>query len=312
MTRRCNFYLDETTDSNIEKLAQFNNVTRTEILRRSVQEFIENHPVNEIIEKYSDIPNLNLLARVNERFAYTNKTLLDWQIEIASLISEEKFVVIHKARQIGLSHLNAAIAVAYAKENPGSVIVFISPKRQFSQDLRSLVIQYIDGKPVRSNQSHITFENNSKIIFISGSDIADKIRGLNIDLFIMDEFDFFWNPSFVKRSEFFESLGLDQGDNHLEIFLTVIIPLLLSRNTKILMGSSMRPRDTFIPLFKDTCDKFGGKFLTFTIDDVETTINKQRMRDMIGEKNYHCEFLCTYFEEPKPQIDLDNLVWGNQ
>ena len=112
-----------------------------------------------------------------------------WQKEI--LLSEEKRVILNCSRQSGKSTIAAILAIHHALNDPGSLVLVLSPSLRQSGELFKKVMGFYKdlGKPIESEiEQALTLQlaNKSRIVSLPGKE--QTIRGFSgVSLLIVDE-----------------------------------------------------------------------------------------------------------------------------
>lgn len=122
-------------------------------------------------------------------FALNNLEPDDWQGDL--LNSASKRIAVCCSRQAGKTLTAAAIAIHFAANKPGVTVGIISPSQEQSGEILRRCIDLIEGAELRSEilketQKFVQFKNKSRILALQGSR-EDTVRGLSLDLLILDE-----------------------------------------------------------------------------------------------------------------------------
>lgn len=113
----------------------------------------------------------------------------DWQRQL--LLSTEKRIILNCSRQSGKSTIVALFSLYHALNNPGILVLVLSPSlRQSGELFKKIAGFYKDlGKPIPSEtETALTLQlvNDSRIVSLPGK--ADTIRGFSgVSLLIIDE-----------------------------------------------------------------------------------------------------------------------------
>lgn len=101
------------------------------------------------------------------------------------------------SRQMGGSVISMAYLLWYAIRYPNSCIGIISPKLSYGNHLSNLIKQFYDYIPawikpkiVISNQSKISFDNGSKILFMSAQNSIYAMRGISFNVMYIEQAGF--------------------------------------------------------------------------------------------------------------------------
>jgi hypothetical protein len=113
-----------------------------------------------------------------------------WQVD--ALRSRASRALWLCARQVGKTTTAAIIALHCALYRPGSTVVIASPSQRQSIETFQKVAGFYRqlGKPVAAvgeNLSSLSLESGSRVISVPGGTGGDTIRGLTVDLAILDE-----------------------------------------------------------------------------------------------------------------------------
>jgi len=112
-----------------------------------------------------------------------------WQREL--LLSSEKRIMLNCSRQSGKSTITAIIALHHALNNPGALVLVLSPSlRQSGELFKKIIGFYRDtGKPILSDiETSLTLQlrNKSRIVSLPGKE--QTVRGFSgVSLLIIDE-----------------------------------------------------------------------------------------------------------------------------
>lgn len=112
-----------------------------------------------------------------------------WQREL--LLSTEKRVILNCSRQSGKSTITAILALHHALNNPGALILVLSPSlRQSGELFKKIMACYKDlGKPVASEIEtalSLQLHNKSRIVSLPGKE--QTVRGFSgVSLLVVDE-----------------------------------------------------------------------------------------------------------------------------
>lgn len=192
------------------------------------------------------------------------------QEELLEMIDTHDKVICKNARQVGMSSVHAAYALAYALANPGTTTILTSDNGRMANGLLSLVRQMISVLdqslgPINltvNNKQELRFDNGSTIKSLSSSN-SNNFRGLTISCLIIDD------AAFIKNL-----------DELLEPILPTVQP-----NTKIVITSTppdMESDNTFTRWYIDAL-KNKNDFAPYYIDWLDVPgRDKQFKNDMIN------------------------------
>ena len=191
------------------------------------------------------------------------------QLEIYQFINStnEKTIVIGSSRRIGKSYFLLTYAIQFCLKNPNSIVKFIAPTRQMvTSYVRPLFYEITVDCPKEILPTYKTKENIYK--FYNGSEIqlagtdngnADRIRGGNAHLCILDEVGFIDDLDYVVNS--------------------VLLPTTTMTKGKIVMASTppKSPDHPFIGFIKRAEES--GSYIRKTIYD-NPRLNKEEIEDI--------------------------------
>ena len=126
--------------------------------------------------------------------------LWDHQLEVVR--SDVHIRAVCSGRQAGKSRSLAVLAIHQGFTVPGSLTLLVSAGEQASRDLLAHIsalvaqAQWLGGSVVDDNRSTVTLSNRSEIRSVPAS--ARQIRGLAVDLLVMDEAAFIDRRSGVR------------------------------------------------------------------------------------------------------------------
>ena len=126
--------------------------------------------------------------------------LWDHQLEVVR--SDAHIRAVCSGRQAGKSRSLAVLAIHQGFTAPGSLTLLVSAGEQASRDLLAHIsalvaqAQWLGGSVVDDNRSTVTLSNRSEIRSVPAS--ARQIRGLAVDLLVMDEAAFIDRRSGVR------------------------------------------------------------------------------------------------------------------
>jgi hypothetical protein len=112
-----------------------------------------------------------------------------WQRDL--LLSDEKRIILNCSRQSGKSTITAVLALHHALNNPGALVLVLSPSLRQSGELFKKIINFYKdrGKPVPSQtETALTLQlvNKSRIVSLPGKE--QTVRGFSgVSLLIIDE-----------------------------------------------------------------------------------------------------------------------------
>jgi phage terminase large subunit len=143
------------------------------------------------------------------------------QLEIYNFVNktEEKTIVIGSSRRIGKSYFLLTYAIEFCLKNPNSIVKFIAPTRQMvTSYIRPLFYEITVDCPKDVLPSYRTKENiykfhNGSEIQLAGTDNgnADRIRGGNAHLCILDEVGFIDDLDYVVNSVLLPTTTMTKG-----------------------------------------------------------------------------------------------------
>ena len=205
------------------------------------------------------------------------------QKELVRSYHENRFNIVHSARQTGLTYITAIYAFYHAFFGSNKTVIIVSNKHQSAADMlhsirmfyESLPDFYKSKNPLVSNNRHdISFGNGSKIITTAAN--GCNIRGRSASLIIMDSFAYLSN---TRQEEFFMSALSAVNDDG-----------------KIIITSTAVATDT---LFKDiwiNAVRGTNAFIAHNIkwNDIHGRDNKfkEEMISIIGKQQWKVEYEC--------------------
>ncbi len=200
----------------------------------------------------------------------------DWQKEL--LLSNEKRIILNCSRQSGKSTITAILALHHALNNPGSLVLVISPSyRQSTELFRKIAEFYQDlGRPVPSdaeNKHTLELSNKSRIISLPGKE--QTIRG-------------FSGPSLIVVDE-----AARVPD---ELYYGAARPMLaVSQGRIILLSTPFGKRGFF---FKEWSESAAWKKIKITAYECPRITPEflEEERIALGEWFYNQEFCCEFGE----------------
>jgi len=143
------------------------------------------------------------------------------QLEIYNFVNktEEKTIVIGSSRRIGKSYFLLTYAIEFCLKNPNSIVKFVAPTRQMvTSYIRPLFYEITIDCPKDILPSYRTKENiykfhNGSEIQLAGTDNgnADRIRGGNAHLCILDEVGFIDDLDYVVNSVLLPTTTMTKG-----------------------------------------------------------------------------------------------------
>ena len=74
------------------------------------------------------------------------------------------------------------------------------------------------------------------------------------------------------------------------------------------MGSTRRWECSSMEEFETFANQVDGKFLTYSIEDVDPNFNKDRMMAMLGKERFYPEYLCKSYIEPIDPLSIEVLL----
>jgi hypothetical protein len=107
--------------------------------------------------------------------------------------SRSRFRILNAGRRFGKTHLAAIELFTEAQNNPGSISWYVAPTyRQAQQIMWTKLKELIPAGYIASkNETDLRIEfKNGSIIALRGSDNPDSLRGVGLDLVILDEVAF--------------------------------------------------------------------------------------------------------------------------
>jgi phage terminase large subunit len=143
------------------------------------------------------------------------------QLEIYNFVNktQEKTIVIGSSRRIGKSYFLLTYAIEFCLKNPNSIVKFVAPTRQMvTSYIRPLFYEITVDCPKDVLPTYKTKENVYK--FYNGSEIqlagtdngnADRIRGGNAHLCILDEVGFIDDLDYVVNSVLLPTTTMTKG-----------------------------------------------------------------------------------------------------
>lgn len=205
-----------------------------------------------------------------------------WQIE--ALLSTEDQVLMNCSRMAGKSEITSVIALFHAINNPGSLILCVSPSlRQSGELLKKIVNHYEQLKrPLGATINSATtlqLSNHSRIVSLPAS--PDKIRGFSADLILCDE-----------------------ASRCVEALFVAIRPMRALGGRLILLSSPAGKRGTF---HREWTEGIGWKKIKVTADQVprisQSFLDSERRS--LGERNFLQEFMCSFEENEAALLSYD-------
>lgn len=139
--------------------------------------------------------------------------LNSWQRQVWK--DKTRFLVLCCGRRAGKSTYSAIRMLTFARDNPKTVVYYVSPTYKQSKNIMfELIKKYIpQGWTKKVNETELTFEfvNGSRIMLKGADSSPDSLRGVRIDFLVCDEVAFFknWNTVWenVLRPTLIDSQG---------------------------------------------------------------------------------------------------------
>lgn len=128
--------------------------------------------------------------------------LTDYQIDV--LVSKAKIKVMLCGRQVGKSQTIRALVYKHAMENPNCEILVVAKTHKQVREIhwRHMVEAedslFVPQLVKKANNTRLTLElKNGSRIFFTGSENIDSVRGLTVDLAVLDEMQSHTKPDYV-------------------------------------------------------------------------------------------------------------------
>ncbi|MGA7075609.1 MAG: terminase family protein [Halobacteriota archaeon] len=201
----------------------------------------------------------------------------EWQKEL--LLSTEPRICVNVARQLGKSTITGMLALHHALNNPGALVLLLSPSQRQSSELYKKVSNFYRdlGKPVPSeieNLLSMELINRSRVVSLPGK-TGDTLRGFSApSLIVVDE------AALVSN----------------ELYYGAVRPMLsVSRGRIVLLSTPHGKRGFFFSEWEK-----GEDWLRFKVTaDQCPRITKEflaRERRELGERWFAQEYMCSFQE----------------
>lgn len=266
---------DELCDMKKDKLAalrtRLDEIHNTEELVKCVE-----NP-NHFLEQYATIQHPTKGAVLFVTYEYQKNLIHSFR--------ENRFNIVHGARQVGLTSTTAMYTFSYAFFEPHKTIIIASDKLANSKDIlcrirfayESLPEWLKDGNPlVVKNKTRLEFKNGSRIFAVSSD--PHSIRGISADLVVLDNFAFL---SHRKQEEF---------------YMTVMPTI--HQHGSLIISSTTAPAPG---LFKDIWDDaivgknaFVPHHIKWDVIPGRDDDFKDSMVNIIGQRRWNVEYECTF------------------
>jgi len=210
------------------------------------------------------------------RFARSVGVVPDpWQVDL--LFSLERQVILLCGRQVGKTTIVAIAALHHALNNPGSLVLVLSPSLRQSSELFKKIIGFYQGlgSPIPSEiQTALTLEltNKSRIISLPGKD--HTVRGYSgVSLLLIDEA--------ARVSD--------------DLYYAVRPMLAVSQGRIVLLSTPCGKRGFFFREWEEGQDWLKIKITADRCPRIPKAFLEQERRD-IGERWFAQEYLCSFEE----------------
>lgn len=143
----------------------------------------------------ADVRNFARLIAVKSPYGdKINLEPYDYQLGLLKRYQNNSLNLVKHGRRVGTSMINCIYALWFAMEYSNVTVVITSNRMMVTEDsltyIKNMHSDLLDSKKLQVtsyNKLNIAFENGSKIIAKPFS--ADIVRGLNVSLFICDDFN---------------------------------------------------------------------------------------------------------------------------
>ena len=217
------------------------------------------------------------------------KDLDQWQVDL--LLATEPRIILNCARQVGKSSMCAILGLHHALNNPGSLVLLVSPSQRQSVELfRKVATYWRDlGKPVPAeieNVLSLQLANRSRVVALPGKS-GDTLRG-------------FSSPSLILVDEC--SRVSD------ELFYGAIMPMLsVSKGRLLLLSTPFGKRGVFYEAYENGGDLW-RRFKVTAYDCPRISAEwLDEQRKIVGEWFFQQEMMCEFSENVDSYFTFDEI-----
>jgi len=210
-----------------------------------------------------------------------------WQADL--LLSNEKRSILNCSRQSGKSTITAILALHHALNNPGALVLVLSPSLRQSGELFKKVIHFYKelGRPIASDVEsalNLQLVNDSRIVSLPGKE--QTIRGYSgASLLIIDE-----------------AARVDD-----ELYFSVRPMLAISQGRMILLSTPFGKRGFF---FNEWTESQAWKKIKITAYECPRISNEflEEERIALGSWWFQQEYLCEFGENVDAYFAYDDVM----
>lgn len=213
-----------------------------------------------------------------------------WQREL--LLSNEKRILLNCSRQSGKSTITAILALHHALNDPGALVLVLSPSLRQSGELFKKVMNFYKnrGKPVASeSETALTLQlhNRSRIVSLPGKE--QTVRGFSgVSLLIVDE-----------------AARVDD-----ELYYAVRPMLAVSQGRMILLSTPFGKRGFFFNEWSKQKENAAWKKVKITVYEcpriAPAFLEEERLA--LGEWWFQQEYLCEFSENVDAYFSYDEIM----
>lgn len=315
--KRINIYITEDTDRQIDALSELLQVTRSEIIRTSIESYSKNYEesIQSFIEnldfaddvafnkKPTSITSLDNPEKFIESDVHINTkdhglqkiSLYPFQKQLLFKLDNYQKLIINKSRQAGINTVLSAYVLYYCMTHPNKTIGISSYCLQASTEILDVIDTMQQNLPnalkninrcIGKTKREMKFSNGS-VIYAMTSASPDSFRGMNIDFLILDEF------ARTPVANVYELMKIVDAmkDN---------MP-----NMKIIISSIPDGINYFYKLWADAITNFNDYHaikIPYTVIRDRDIQWKEQMIKVIGYEKFLQEYECSFYEGSKGDL----------